>query len=412
MFKQNESGELKEVTRRSDNKYVPKGYTPKDQSDRPSTNRRLFFKTIPKPVAPAPVKYGHPTYTGHLWTKQDVFEPEMIERYLAGYDPAQSEEFRFCDDPLRAHFRQDHVAALAKAFDFDLTVSLRRVDAPGPAYASPLLLAPEWSFATDRKFLTPVDQIRYDRAIRSTCKGPTPGATATIGLAPLEPEAWYDFHVLAKAANPSFNDCRLPGVTFKTSRWRKPSGMFAALGFTILGEATSTHVIAGDLAISSPKELGTPVVEGDDQAFQNALLALGLDGWPITSMPRLSRMWVSNGAGGWLFAGLMVESPEPIHRPGRLELQMLALEMGTSGNGITFDIRRRDRSGSRVLYLTATVFQVVTRERIGDPKNPLSPFFPITPQLVLKAADIHDDTSKDISGTLLLPTSPSFAEDP
>ena len=209
-------------------------YNPKGGSADTPTRRQLFFRTTPKPVAPEKPKYGQKEFNLWLRLRQDVFQPEMLERYLAGYDPAQSEQFRFCDDPLRAHFLQDHVAALAKAYDFDLQVAVQRVDRPGAEYASPLLMTPAWSYGTSREFLGETDKIRFDKAIASVCKMPTPGATATVNP-PLEPQALYDIYILAKSLKPAFGDGKLPGVAFQTSRWRSPSNMLAALGLASTG---------------------------------------------------------------------------------------------------------------------------------------------------------------------------------
>jgi hypothetical protein len=362
------------------------------------TQRQLFFKTTPKPEAgQVRVKYGHTDYLPWLLQKQDVFLPEMIERYLAGYDPAQSEEFRFCDDPLRAHFHQDHVAALAHAYGFLMKVAVRRVDKAGAEYASPLLLQPLWAFATDPGYLSPVDQLRYKYAVESACAGPTPGATASV-LTPLEPEAWYEVYVLAQSENGDFEDGRLPGVTFRTSRWRKPEEMFAGLGFPTAGEPAPASLIVGDLVINSPAAVGAAVVEGDDQAYQRALQSLGLEGWPIAASARLSRLWVADADGSWLLAGIMIESPEPIHRPGRLDLTGLVFQTG-AGAPVSFDIRRRDRSGSRLICLTSGPIRVSALA--GGP-----------PQIVLKARSTLNNAGTDLNGVLLIPPAPAFSEDP
>jgi hypothetical protein len=357
----------------------------------------LFFKTTPKPLAPAPVKYGLAAYLPWLRQKQDAFHPDMLERYLAGYEPGQSEEFRFCDDPVRAHFSQDHVAALAKAYGFDLKVAVRRVDRPGPQYASPLLMPVTWTAALAPAFLSFADQVRFTYALESACTTPMPGATASV-LPPLETEAWYEVYMLADAENPAFNDSRLPGVTFKTSRWRTPQELFAGLGFPTAGESAPKDLLAGDLVIAAPDAVGGGVIEGDDQAYQRALVALGLDGWPAAAAPRLSRMWVANPARGWLLAGLMIESPEPVYRPGRLELTGLALKIGV-GPEAAFDVLRRDRSGARLIYLASQPFQV--DNPVGGP-----------PQLLLKARSTFDHAAADISGALSIPAKPAFSEDP
>jgi hypothetical protein len=349
--------------------------------------------------------------------QQDVFQPEMLQRYLAGYDPGQSEQFRFYDDPLRAHFRQDHVAALAEAYGFKLIVAVRRVDRPGAAYTNPMLPLTVWTAVTDKSFLSKTDQVRYDFAAVSPCSTPKPGATASVNPE-LEPEAWYEIYVLAKSQDSAFADGRLPGVTFKTSRWATPIEMLMALGFTISGQPVPPPAPIGDLVIGYSSLLTPTVVEDNDQAFQAGLQSLGIDGWPVTDAPRLSRLWFEGPDGTWLFAGLMIESPEPIHRPERLNVTGLRLQMGTTGGSIVFDVRRRDRSGSRLLYLTSTPFRVITRERTTFGHWPFivlpggkGLFHSVTPTLVLDAQN-SVPVAASISGSLVIPTVPTFSEDP
>src|SRR5262249_19059665 len=199
-----------------------------------------------------------------------------------------------------------------------------------------------------------------------------------------------------------------------------PSDMLAGLGLVTAGQPVIPNVMNGDLAITNPAALLPAVVEGDDQTFQNALLTLGLDGWPIVEAPRLSRMWLEIADGSWRFAGLMIESPEPIHRPGRFELDGLSLDMGNAGAAIRFDLRRRDRAGARLIYLTATPFAVVTRERIifghwpfqFQPDDRFPRFRSITPKLVLKGKSMLMGAGADLSGELVIPMAPGFAEDP
>jgi hypothetical protein len=357
----------------------------------------------------------------------------MLQRYLGGYEPGQSEEFRYCDDPLRAHFSQDHVAALADAYGFEIKVATRRVDKAGDDYKNPILWAPLWAFATNPVFLASTDQIRWNYVLASQCQTPPPGATASVPTPELEPEAWYEIYVLAEAAaGTGFKDGRLPGITFRTSRWRDPSEMFAGLGLT-----TQTHpaaaVVNGDLEISSPATLSPATALDDDQAFQNALSTLGLPGWPTSEHPRLSRLWVPGGPDTWLFAGLLLESPEPIDRPGRLEIESLTLQMGHAG-AVNFQLRRRDRARARLLFLAQTPFTVVTRERVGqgirllgepgwipfgDPE-PVEPggrhgrplFRSVTPTLTLNATSRLDGATSSLAGSLALPPQPSFAAEP
>jgi hypothetical protein len=252
-----------------------------------------------------------------------------------------------------------------------------------------MLLPPTWSFGTNPMFLSAVDKVRHEALIGSDCEQPMPGGTATVAPE-LEPEAWYEVYASADVDGASAG--RLPGVTFKTSRWRTPAEMLSALGLEVTAPTPlpPLGVLAGDLWIDSITIGGGAVIEDDDQAYQNALADLGLEGWPVAEAPRQSRFWLAEGAGGWRFAGFMLESPEPIYRTGRLQFDGAALTL-EGGPPAGFDIRRRDRSGSRLLFLTSTPFRV--------------PVPPEQARLVLTSDRGH-------VAKLTLPVAPSFAEDP
>ncbi|MEA5120016.1 MAG: hypothetical protein VB040_01950 [Propionibacterium sp.] len=389
--KQDKSGQIVVVATRSDETT----YTPQGSATALPTRRQLFFRTAPVPQPQPLPRYGAQGYLPWLLIRQDMFQPEMLERYLGGYEPAQSEAYRFCDDPLRAHFRQDHVAALAKTYGFDLRVAVRRLDRPGPQHALPQLLPMAWTAALRPGHLSYADQLRWSYAVDSACGVPRPGATGSASLQ-LDPEAWYEVYVLAKAANPLLADGRLPGVTFRTSRWRTPRTMLAGLGFPTAGEPSPAGLVVGDLLVNTPVSVGGGFSE-DDQEYQRALSALGLEGWPLATVPRLSRLWVRGAGAGWLLAGLMIESPEPIHRPGRLTVS-LALKSAAGGE-TSFDIGRSDRSGSRLIHLASRPFQV---------NDPLGGFA----QFVLRARSWLGTEVIDLRGMSAVPRRPAFWEDP
>lgn len=419
LFTQDEQGTRVDIT--PNPPPDPTTYTLKGGGELP-TKRQLFFRTAAQKSIS--LVSGQAAYAQWLYQRQDTFAPEMIERYFGGYQPAQSELFWFCDDMIRAHFTQDHVAALAKAYGYTLVLAVRRTDEPGTGAPPWKLLGLTWAFATTPDHLSHADHVRYEKALTSSCRLPRPGASATAAPVDLEPETWYEMHVRAKADDAArVADGSLPGLTFRTSRWRTPEDMLAGLGLDIVSPRVlgARPVMTGDLAIPASSLPGAAITLDDDTAFQNALIAMGLDGWPVATAPRLSRLWVA-GDNGWLFAGLMMESPEPIHRGARLALDVAGpvLEMGRTGQGVKFDIQRRDRGGARLIYRCATPFPIVLRERRSGPHLPGFPphgplgsiYVDIVPRLVFKATASTADSAVDLLGRLTLPAKPAFAEDP
>jgi hypothetical protein len=324
--------------------------------------------------------YGEAAYLTLLHRRQDLFDPRMLERHLGGYTPAQSETDRFRNDPLQAHFSASHVTTLAKSYGYELKLGLRRVDAPG-ADGDEKVLNPVLSAILEPQYLGLVDKRRIEIAEIALCPVPKPGATLA-GLEPLAPQAWYEVYVKVKAVDPDLADSRLPGTTFKTSRWFSPVDMLAGLGFT-----SPAGPPTGDLSLAAAPAL--PVALGEDARFEAALDGLGLDGWPLAGEPRVSVLWLRDGA-GWKCAGLLVESPEPIHRPGRCELEDLVLEPPA---GVTFTLARSDRNSSRLLFLASTPF---------TPAGPSS--------LVLELVDRASGAT--VSGSVTLGAQPAFGDEP
>lgn len=374
---------------------VPGGGTEVTASGfRQAPGRSLYFATVPAAdsadVAPLPTA---PEYRDWLRGIGRPFHPEMLQRFLGGYEPGQGQECRFRDDPLRAHFTADHVAALAAAYGFALVVAVRRVDRAGPEHAAPFVPLVTWWPLTAPEILDPVERARFDLAHASPCPVPVPGATlsADASLAPL---AWYEVFVGARRSGRLRGS--LPGVTFRTSRWRSPAEMVAGLGFAVAGFAPAA-VMTGDLEVSAEAAAATATLTGDDQAFDRALAALGIAGWPPVVDVRVSRLWAW-AWGEWRLAGVLLESPEPVHRPGRVHVE--ALEGRSPFGAVGLELRRRDRSGSRLLFL------------FGEPEPVgFSPqaVWGLDQELTVRVLATPEGP---VTGTLPLPLLPSFAGDP
>jgi hypothetical protein len=361
---------------------VPAATSSSDADQTLPTKRSYFFKTTPVPPMPAPqphpapsgnvyygqpiaaLRFGLPNYLQTLRRAQDMFAPELLERHLSGYEPAQSEVARFRHDPLRAHFDVGHVEALAGLYNYTLELGLRRTDT-AEASGNLLLIVPNFSAALNPACLSGTDQRRYQVAtgikligdevvVAETppCPVPKPGLTLDA-TAELEPRAWYELYVHIESTIEDAPAARLPGVSFQTSRWFAPADMLATLSFG----ATTAGKPTGDLEIQAVSGFERGPVLGDDGAFDTALRHIGLEGWPIADTPRTSLLWLPRADGsGWDCAGVLIESPEPIHRDGRCTVDGLSAVLAPSHPVVTFNTQFRDRSGSRILFLTNTPF--------------------------------------------------------
>jgi hypothetical protein len=338
-----------------------------------------------QPLMQAAPKFGEKGLYSFIKQKRDVFHPAMLERHFLSYEPAQSEQFRFCDDPLRAHFGVDHVVKLADAYGFRLKLAVNRTDAAMQAQE----LDPTLTALLVPGLLDAVGKHWNELALTTDCDVPSPGATLGANAA-LVPEAWYELHVLAQSKDDRILDGRLPSVTFRTSRWRNPGELLDALGFLRDGVGQRS----GDLELYAEGELGSPV-DGSDATFEAALAAIGHAGLPAAQATRTSLLWRAGPPGSWLLAGALIESPEPIHRPGRVELERLSfVELGGDDPARSFDRVWRDRVGARLLFLANEPIV------LGPP----------APRLNLHLLDVAAGIS--LAGRLEVPAAPSFAGEP
>lgn len=351
------------------------------------------------------------TFLAH--TRTDEFDAELVQRYFGGYTPAQSELYRFRKDPLQAHFTQDHVVALAQAYGFDLKLACRRVDEAGPSNDAPDLQTMKFGPLLDPSVLSEPQRIRYDAITQSPCEQPTPGTTGSCSP-DLAPRAWYELyvHALQTVDGESLEAKRFRGVTFRTSRWTDPADMLKDV-LTGTGSPGQPYM-QGDLLVDAAKidALRQSQALNDDRSFENAAAALGADGWPAAEEPRISWLWSASepGQDDYRLAGVMIESPEPIVRPGRVDLMPdVDLSMGTKySRAGALKLARSDRAGCRFLFLATSPIQIRTWEFVPSLLIGQSPKKKwIQPALVFR---VNAAPEGDFTQTVPLATQPSFLE--
>ncbi|WP_109474662.1 hypothetical protein [Ornithinimicrobium cavernae] len=277
-------------------------------------------------------------------TDETTFDPRSILRYLLAFEPDTGQAPHLLDDTLLVHLAVDHLDQLAALYGRAVSLRLRRTDPPpgslaGQPHAPDEALIVTWTALHDH--YRPLGQKLFLEAIREApclTEPPLGGTTGEV-TADLVPGAWYDLMLMATpAAQPASEELVVRRAHFQASAYRDATELLAALGLT----ATESPLVAPDAVVSGPVPPG-PLVVGDRE-LDEAMVALGLDPWPLPVAGRTSVLWWRQGA-SWLLAGVLLELPEPIVRTGRRALDVTAASHG----GVPLLQRRRNSNGTRVL---------------------------------------------------------------
>ena len=287
--------------------------------------------------------YGTEHHLTFLHRRQDLFDPRMLERHLIGYTPGQTETDRFRNDPLQARFLGLARGHAGRSSSATRCRSSRGASTPRAPRASRWSWSPSSppsrsrstsassisaaSTSPSARFARLRSPVRRSRRRRSSRSRRSPGMRST------------------QRSRPSPERRTWPTASSAESRSEPPAGSTRPVC-----SRARLHVAGregdGELALDAVPAL--PIILGEDARFEAALDALGLDGWPLPAEPRVSLLWLQPADdGAWKCAGLLVESPEPIHRPGRCELKGLRQEPP----GASFALTRSDRNASRLSTL-------------------------------------------------------------
>ena len=255
-----------------------------------------------------------------------TFDPRGLARYIMASTPDHQAPPHFLDDRVGFWFSVDHIPSLVDHYDRVPLVKVLRTDpAPGslhnvPAPPSgghhPLDVTIATRFAIEALTWFEADHRFVVAAEAAPCIDGTPplGSSSVSVDADLKPRADYDLLMTVApktvGAHPEIVVAR---NHFRTSRYRNPSELLAALGFqNPIGLAQPFDAIAsGALPPAGPPEIG-------DALLDALIKQIGLDPWPLPAGPRTSIVWARpvNPADPWRVAGALIEADEPVVRAG------------------------------------------------------------------------------------------------
>ena len=309
-----------------------------------------WFETAGATTTPAAAR----PFRLDLFKKRDVFDPRYLERYLLGYTPGDHTQAWLTDDPVAVHFDADHIEQLAERYGHDVVLRCRRTDTPPgrpddePQEFSSFVLLTALSLAKvadSRLFLGVVSAALAD----GMCDLPRTGGASLGGLPRLEPAATYDLAVAFPLSGETGGGAALPGVVFTTSRWATPDDLLKALGFD-----QSPGRRPGDMPVA-PTGTFDPGDTVGDLLVERALVQLGVERWPAATDARTTALW-SRAGDSWLLAGLLLDAPEPIHRPAVAGVARLTVD-ALSCPGGSFRTPLRDGGGTRLLFRATQPFR-------------------------------------------------------
>lgn len=282
------------------------------------------------------------------------FDPGFLARYLTGYTPTDHEPFHFTGDPVTATFRAPHIAQLAAKMGRDIGLAARRTDrrASPHTFVTAALAATVLVDGVHGTGLSAADLL--GEAARQVGCASLPDGAQLTGTVPLQPLTPYELSVGLPLTGQAFQpgDPELDGITFVTSAYRGPVELLEAFNLADPAVAlTAAPTADGDVAIGDGGD-GDPaalagLVDGaiaDDAELELTLARLGLPPLRPVSAPRSTVLWALT-AGQWSVAGLLLESPEPLIRPGRMTITSATLD------GAALAVMRSSRTGTRTLWL-------------------------------------------------------------
>lgn len=254
-----------------------------------------------------------------------VFDARGLARFVTRATPDHEDPPHFLDDHIGFWFSADHLELLVEKFDRVLAVKiLHTTPPPGalhdvPAHVPGTRHVLDVTTGTTRKLETltwyAADHRFVQAAVAAPCVAGAPaiGSSSVSVTADLLPDEEYDLLLMVE---PSVVNAHPEVVVarnhFRTSHYRNPTELLRALGLgSPAGLRAPNDAIATGALAAGPAQVG-------DAALDAALIALGMDPWPLPSGPRTAVVWSrpTTTQPAWSVVAVLIEADEPVRRAG------------------------------------------------------------------------------------------------
>ena len=265
---------------------------------------------------------------------EKVFDPRALSRHVIGFAPDGTGAPHFLDDALSVFLQVDHIEPMLQSYGRAMRLKLRRTDPPAsslaaPGGSGPSLRPPDLAITVTTALLDPAmmqvaDRRFVEAAAAAPCLAPPAIGGRTLQVAAeMAPNAAYDLLFTAPPlASPDEDAVVIARTHFRTSRYRGPAGMLAAMDFA-MGDLAVDPRLPFDAMVTN--DAAAPASDiAEDAAFETRLRALGLDPWPLPLAPRAVALWQFE-AGAFLLRGIMLETDEPMDRAGRMAIRGVSI---------------------------------------------------------------------------------------
>ncbi len=315
--------------------------------------QQFFFRTASEP---SPLPEDAPINT----EDESTFDPRKLKRSVVRLLPDHGSPPHFTEDPVRVAYNIGYIKEMLALYGRDLEVMVRRTDPPPGSQAvedggglggipgKDTLPTKQVTVDFPLELLEAVDARVIAAVDDSNCLDPRPPeGDARELFFDLEPLAEYDLLITAPAtADGDTDEVIIRKSHFKTSRFATPRALLDAFEF-----------IEDSPGISLPTEIlvsGTvPSTEQwGDEAFDETLVALGLDPLPRAKEPRLALL-ISANSGALSLVGILMEGAEPVVRDGRLGVSDAKVVLADD-TSVGLELVRRNDAGTRLLFAVDT----------------------------------------------------------